>query len=287
MLRPAIEGDAARIDAFLAPMTETSLFLRGNLARHGLFNRDHPHGTAYFLWEEEGAIRAVFGCTNGGFLLCQAPDAPGAFWAALPVALEGRRVLGMTGLAGQVEQTISALKIPQDAIILNNLEPLYVLDFGDLVLPAKADTRPATKDDLPLLERWFSGYIADTEPQFPAGQIAERAGATAQRAVDIADTRLLTEHGTPLAMAAVLSRADDTVQVGAVYVPPSHRGAGRGGAVVAAHMADLRAKEGVQKAVLFAHNPTAARAYERIGFRRIGTARIIRLSSPWKVTPCP
>ena len=287
MIRPARDGDAARIDAFLKPMTETSLFLRGNLDRHGLFERDHPHGTTYFLWEDAGSIRAVFGCTNGGFLLCQAPDAPATFWAALPQALTGWELIGMTGIETQVGATMAALAIPAETIALNHLEPHYALNMGDLAVPEGATLRPAGAADYTLLERWFTGYIRGTEPGFPADQVAQRAAATAQRAIEIADTRLLIEQGKPCAMTAVSSRADDTVQVTGVYVPPPCRGAGRGGSVVAAHLADLGAHDGVKKAVLFAHNPIAARTYERIGFRRIGTARILRLKTPWKVGPCP
>ena len=287
MLRTAKEGDAARIDAFLAPMTETSLFLRGNLARYGLFDCDNPHGTQYFLWEEDGEIRAVFGHTNGGFLLCQAPEAPNAFWAAVASQMVGRSVIGMTGVAKQVEKTLSALQIPPAAISLNDLEPHYALEMAHLTVPENATIRRVDQSDHPRLTAWFRGFITDTEPPSAATQIEQRAGPTAQRAIDIADTRLLIEEGIPCAMTGALSRAGDTVQVGAVYVPPEFRGMGRGSAVVAAHMADLHAREGVQKAVLFAHNPIAARAYERIGFRQFGTARIVRLHEPWKVTPCP
>lgn len=287
MLRQAAEADAPAIDAFLAPMTDTSLFLRGNLARHGLSDNSHPHGTAYFLWEDRGAIRAVFGCSNGGYLMCQAPDAPPGFWSALPAALSGRRVTGMTGLTEQVGRTLDALGLRAHHFTLDHHAPILALDLRALPVTPEPAIRAATSDDLPLLESWFRGYIADTEPDRPARQVAEEALTAAHRAVHTADTRLLIEDDTPRAMAAVLSRAGDTVQVGTVYVPPEHRDAGRAGTVVAAHLADLRDRSGVTSAVLFAHNAAAARAYERIGFRHIATARIVKLATPQEIAPCP
>ena len=283
MLRPARKGDAARIDAFLEPMTETSLFLRGNLARHGLFERAHPHGTRYFVWEEGGDIRAVFGCTNGGYLMCQAPDPPDEIWAAFAQALDGVTICGMTGIAHQVEKTLDALELPDDAFSLNHLEPLYQLDLSGLAEPRGAQIRRADASDVDLLRDWFRGYVQDTEPYRDAGDVAKQAEANAERAVTTNDTRLLIEDDEPRAMTAINARAGGTVQVGGVYVPPECRGRGLGGRVVAAHLADLRSTGDVQSAVLFAFDGRAAKTYERIGFRQIGTVRIARLRQPIEV----
>ena len=91
-----------------------------------------------------------------------------------------------------------------------------------------------------------------------------------------------TPAGVPVAMSAVNARLPDMVQIGGVYVPPELRSRGRGGAVVAAQLLEERAR-GVREAVLFANNDAAARAYERIGFARVGSYRVAILER--QVTP--
>ena len=81
-LRIAGAQDAAAIDAFLASYSATSMFLRGNLAKHGTDDRMAPHGTKFYLTVQVGQITAVFGITNSGYLRAQAPDAPDVAWAA-------------------------------------------------------------------------------------------------------------------------------------------------------------------------------------------------------------
>ena len=69
------------------------------------------------------------------------------------------------------------------------------------------------------------------------------------------------------------------MQVGGVYTPPGLRGRGQARRAVALHMQELRG-EGVQTAILFASGAAACRAYEAIGFRRIGTYSLAILEEP-------
>jgi len=202
MILPAQPGDEKRIDAFLSPFTETSMFLRGNLASHGLFELKHPHGTRYFVWENAGRIRGVFGRTNGGYLMCQAPDAPDEIWAAFARALNGMIIFGMTGVAEQVEKSLSALGLNETDFTLNHLEPLYQLETAQTETAPGATIRRAVPDDLPLLTDWFHGYVQDTEPSRDAESAMKHAKSNAERAVTMIDTRLLIESDEPRAMTA-------------------------------------------------------------------------------------
>ena len=58
-LRIAGAQDAAAMDAFLAGYPATSMFLRGNPAKHGTDDRMAPHGTKFYLTEKDGQITAV------------------------------------------------------------------------------------------------------------------------------------------------------------------------------------------------------------------------------------
>ena len=142
--------------------------------------------------------------------------------------------------------------------------------------------RKPLADDFALLMQWFDGYAQDTGIAPTDGSSGKDAAAvfTAHEAA-----RILEQGGTPVAMTSLNAQVADTVQVGGVYVPPGMRGQVLGGAVVAAQLAELRS-QGTRLAILFAANVLAARAYERIGFRHIGSYEIALLKSPHKVGSC-
>lgn len=279
-LREAQNEDTPALQSFLAQHAETSMFLRGNLAAHGLGNTSHRHGTTYWIWGTPH-IKGVIGCSNGGYLMCQAPNAPSGFWMAAADMLQGRSVNGITGAPAQVEAWIAALGLATGAFSLRKNEPLYRLSLDQLIPSVAPDVhlREPVQLDLPLLADWFEGYATDTG-------IAPMGGASgvasAQMFAVHSAARVLVREETPVAMTSLNAELDEIVQVGGVYVPPALRGQGLGGAVVAAQLTELRGK-GVQTAVLFAASAAAARAYERIGFAHIGSYEICLLKSAFTV----
>ena len=283
VLRRAVQKDSVAIEAFLAQHPETSMFLRGNLAAHGLDNSEHRHGTSYWF-EERGGITGIIGCTNGGYLMCQAPTAARSFWDRAAEVLLDRNIEGLTGVPAQVNAWIGALGLKSDAFSIKVTEPLYRLPLDALREPDMANLvlRKPLADDFALLMQWFDGYAQDTGIAPTDGSSGKDAAAvfTAHEAA-----RILEQGGTPVAMTSLNAQVADTVQVGGVYVPPGMRGQGLGGAVVAAQLAELRS-QGTRLAILFAANVPAARAYERIGFRHIGSYEIALLKSPHKVGSC-
>ena len=276
-LRQAVQADAAGLEAFLARHAETSMFLRGNLAAHGVENCSHRHGTTFWLYENDG-ITGVVGCSNGGYLMCQAPDAKDDFWFAAARALAGRKIAGMTGVPEQVDAWISALGLAEECFGVRDIDPLYHVQLDNLILPDTAQflLRRPVAQDASLLAGWFDGFAQDTG-MMPAGGMSGAVAAEAFIANNAA--RLLIIDGTPVAMTSVNAAVGTTVQIGGVYVPPMYRGRGFGGAVVAVQLAELRL-EGVMAAILFAANAVAARGYERIGFRRIGSYALAVLKEP-------
>ncbi len=277
LLRQADNGDVPALERFLASHPETSMFLRGNLEAHGIGSTDHRHGATYWLHERDG-IAGVVACTNGGYLMCQAPHADATVWRSAVSAVAGRRVAGITGVPDQVNAWADALGLTPDAFSVKETEPLYRLKLDDLSVPdvAGLHLRKPHGDDIPTLVDWFDGYARDTG-------IAPTDGASGQSAAGVfADhpaARILERGGAAVAMASLNARAAETVQVGGVYVPPAVRGQGLAGAVVALQLAELR-ELGAQVAILFAANAAAARAYERIGFQQIGSYEVALLKTP-------
>ena len=278
--RKAGTGDVAALEGFLSQFSETSMFLRGNLAAYGLGDSDHRHATTYWVHETRG-IDAVVACTNGGYLMCQAPNGDAAFWAAAASAIEGRKIADITGVPTQVDAWANALNLGLDQFSVKETEPLYRLALEDLQLPQLTgqNLRKPEEVDKKMLADWFDGYAQDTGIT-PTDGASSDVAAAVFTANDAA--RILERDGVAVAMTSLNARAAETVQIGGVYVPTAIRGQGLAGAVVAAQLSELCAS-GTTTAILFAANAAAARAYEGIGFQRVGNYEIALLKTPFEV----
>jgi GNAT superfamily N-acetyltransferase len=251
------------------------MFLRSNIARHGLTGGAHRHATAVHVAPADGAIAAVFGRTTDGMLLLQAPPPGDAFIAPWAAGVRGLPLAGITGDAGQVAALVAALDLPGGTCAVDHTEPLMEMALADLPAPLPGLTlRPAGKADIPLLTDWFAGYLIDTGLA-PSGDaaLASQAAGRAQDAVGGA-VRLLCRGQSAIGMAAINARAGSDVQVGGVFVPRGLRGQGLGRAATAAVLAEARG-QGAQRACLFANNAAAVRAYAALGFRTVGQYRIL------------
>jgi RimJ/RimL family protein N-acetyltransferase len=279
-LRKAGDGDAVNLAAFLGEYPETSMFLRGNLASHGLGVSNHRHSTTYWLLESQ-CIEAVVACTKGGYLMCQAPNGDAAFWDAAAAVLMGRKIAGITGVPNQVDAWANALGLERAVFSVKETEPLYRLGLVDLRLPELSglQLRKPEESDKEKLADWFDGYAQDTGITPTDGASGDVAAAVFA-AHDAA--RILERDGVAVAMTSLNARVAETVQIGGVYVPTALRGQGLAGAVVAAQLFELRTM-GTTTAILFAANAAAARAYERIGFQRVGDYEIALLKTPFEV----
>ncbi|MBY6154920.1 GNAT family N-acetyltransferase [Vannielia litorea] len=279
MIRQAHPGDEARLDAFLAKHPDTSMFLRGNLAAHGLSPSDHPHASTFWLSETEaGNVRAVVGCNNDGFLMAQVPEPLPGLWEAVANALGGRKLAGMTGEDGQVQTALQGLGLANAQFTLNHDEPLYRLELDRLEDPS-AKLRPPQAGDEEMLRLWYAEHFIDTGFAPNKNEAMLDARRRAERMARSDDLRILIEDGIPVAMAGINARVADFVQLGSVHVLRSKRSRGLGRKVTAALLVEQRTK-GARTAVLFANNPAAARAYESIGFNQVGRYRISILARP-------
>lgn len=281
MLRLAEAKDIPAMRRFLARHAATAMFLRGNLAAHGTDEVEHPHGTRFYLAEEAGRIRAIGGITNSGYLMCQRGAPCEGFPSEFAKELRGRVVIGMTGQPEDVGAVLEALGCSDADFATRNLEPLYDLDLETLQVPHRPELslRMPQASDVVFLVDWFQRYHLDTGLKpVDAGE----AVALAQTFIAKADARIMLYAGQPVAMTAFNARAEESVQIGGVYVPDALRGQGYGGMIVALHLDEVR-RQDVERAILFAATEHAARAYETIGFSRIGSYEIALLAKPWTV----
>ena len=285
-------GDEARLDAFLAERPSGTMFLRSNMAAYGLVGADHAHATTYHLWEKDGRIAAVFGCTRNQNCMVHFPDPTlhDQLGQELPRVLAGQVISVITGLSSEVELAQDALGLSDPTLYkLNHDEPLYDVGLDKVTETTSHLRRPETRD-FDILNRWFDGYFEDTGLESDPQKRKAEALTRAEHAIRGEDIWLMCDDaGLPIAMAGLNARIPDTVQVGGVYVPPDHRNQGLGRKVVAKLLAH-EALEGTKRAILFANNPAAAKAYEAIGFQHIGSFRVAILrdpAAPRKAMPCP
>ncbi|MGY6695933.1 MAG: GNAT family N-acetyltransferase [Roseinatronobacter sp.] len=269
--------DKDEISSFLRRHVTTSMFLLSNLERHGIGMSDHPHATKFFLHRAADGLTGVFGCTKGGYMMCQHPglDAPTA--AAYLSCLAGQMVTGITGVADQVGCVLDACSGANPDWLLDRVEPLFALNLSELEPPAPpVPLKAPRQEDRFLLEDWFAQYLSETgfSAHSRAGTAATQRSAAAirERTVQI----YLAADGCPIGMTAVNANAARTVQIGGVFIDPAHRNKGHAGRMVAAQLTELRAC-GNEMALLFAASDAAAKAYTRIGFRRVGDYRVALL----------
>ena len=280
-MRLAGPEDAVALNCFLKAHADTSMFLRGNLAAHGTQGSGHRHATEFALFEEAGDITGVVGLTRGGYLMAQVPALPNDL-SKLAALWAGRTVLGMTGDAGQVPPVLAALGLTDVPVQLEADEPLYARELADLPV-LDGELRAPRPDDEARLRLWFREYALDTGQSPDAPDAAEAADTRAAQVVaEPGAVRLLIERGLPVAMTGFNAVLPDMVQVGGVYVPRDRRNQGYARRAVGLHLLEARAA-GVRRAILFAASAPAARAYEGLGFIRVGTYRVCLFATPHRI----
>jgi GNAT superfamily N-acetyltransferase len=189
--------------------------------------------------------------------------------AALPLLLDA--------LAGHVvDQLVAPVAAAQFCSARLGLDHLcthlvnYVLGAPPAAHTAHGEVRQHTSDSMPLLADWIVAF--ENECHFPA------------RGLDVVKTML--EQGLPplgnrhydywsvdqeFVAVAGMTMAGATARIGPVYTPPTHRGQGYAGALVA-QVARAALENGAQQVCLYADaaNATSNTLYQRIGFVRMG-----------------
>ncbi len=291
LIRELCPVDEAALEAFLLPRMATSMFLLGNMRSSGLIYNGQPYTGTYVAAFENGAIVGVVAHYWNGNLLLQAPVHVRALWRAAVKASQ-RPIEGLIGPGDQVRVVKAALNLTDAGLKMDQPEALYSLDLNVLKMPEALRTgevlgRRVEVQDLKLLTQWRVGYEIEALGEEDTPQLWEKCRASAERAVEGRDTWILEAGGRPVATSAFNTRTKEAVQVGGVWTPPELRCRGYARCVVAQSLLDARDEitaAGVREpqAILFtgADNIPAQRAYEALGFRRIGDYYILLFKRP-------
>jgi GNAT superfamily N-acetyltransferase len=264
----------------LTARIEQAMFPLSNLRRHGLtkgaFASDHDHATR--VWRTGDSLIAL---TQSGMILPLLDGTPDL--SGLKAALYGLTVSGIVGPAASARPILAALGLDHLSTNTNRDEPGFTLDLDTLAVPDFPGTslRPITPKDLPLLTDWRETYIGEV-----LGLTGPDARATAE--ADLASYlardshRVLLYQDQPVALTGFNAILPEIVQVGGVFTMPELRGKGYARRAVALHLAEARAK-GTSRAVLFAANAAAARAYRAIGFQPAADFTLFLLATPTRI----
>jgi len=132
--------------------------------------------------------------------------------------------------------------------------------------PAAGRLRTALPDELYLLVCWLADFEREAEV---SGEMEEELVAARIARGEL----LLWEDREPVSLVGTNRPVAGVVRVGPVYTPPVHRARGYASSAVAA-ASRLALEAGAHTCMLFTDlaNPTSNGIYERIGYRRVGSA---------------
>jgi RimJ/RimL family protein N-acetyltransferase len=285
MIREAGPEDQPAVEALLSRQIDGAMFPLANLRSHGLargdFASDHEHAVRVWRLDDDSLVAL----TRGGMLLPLLSGRPDL--SPLRPALHGLTVTGAVGPASSDRPLLSALGLDRQPTQVNRDEPGFSLDLSHLRTPdlPGAALKPATETLRTTLVAWratYQGEVLGTSPD----DAQKRAEADIDAYLARDSHRVLVLDGQPVAMTGFNAILPEIVQVGGVYTPPHLRGRGYARQAVALHLAEARTS-GVARAVLFAANDAAARAYSAIGFQPSQPFALVLFHTAITMEPCP
>ena len=151
----------------------------------------------------------------------------------------------------------------------------------DAIRTGRVIGRRCGPGDEEVLGQFTLDYRIESLHERPSAELTRRIREGAKKDCRSQRRWVLVAGGEVVACTGFNARIEEAVQVGGVYTPPKLRGRGYGRCVVAASLRDVHA-EGIGRAVLFTglQNVAAQRAYDAIGFQRIGAYRTILFHEP-------
>lgn len=280
--RLLLPADAALLEAFLVQHRDSSMFLRSNARRGGLVDRGKYLQATYVGCFRDGELIGVAAHCWNGMVLVQAPEAGLAETVYATVKHSRRGVNGFSGPVEQIHAARQALGFDQVPTQLEEQETLFALQLTDLVVPealrdGTLECRPPLPEERQLLGDWRLGFDIESLNVKATDSARKRAGESVDAQIAEGNAWVVIAQGTPVSYSAFNAVLPDIVQLGGIYTPPEQRGRGYAKAGVAGSLLVARAR-GVTRAVLFTKNPSAVRAYEAVGFRRIGEYGLVLLA---------
>lgn len=282
-------GDEWMLEPFLLERLDSSAMLLSNLRKGGIIDEGKPRQATYLAAMDGSKVVGVVSLTRAGTLLPQAPVMLDALVRTM-AAIGPREIEGVIGLADQVMRTTQVLSLPlgrHEVVLMDSQEHLYGLTLAEMQLPPQLEQghfkcRKVEARDVPLLTDWMMAFNMESmNRRLPRQEVEANLLENAEEH----DNRWVLEvDGQIVATTGFNATAAEIVQVGGVYTPPELRRRHYARSAVAGSLLEAKAN-GVGRGVLFTaiENTPAQRAYEALGFKRLGEFRIVLYKRP--VTP--
>ncbi|MDX1924728.1 MAG: GNAT family N-acetyltransferase [Rickettsiaceae bacterium] len=180
------------------------------------------------------------------------------------------------------EFLIKELGISSSSFRVNRNEGLYEMNLETLNQVSLEDSmKVVVAQDLSknILTTWMQTYYIEALGFVNDAYLEQKVQEFWKLRLKKNDSWVLLLNGTPVALSAFRARLEDMVQVGPVWTPPEYRNRGFARLLVNYTLQQEKLKA-IKKAVLFAHNPAAIKAYVSVGFKKIRTYRIALLAKP-------
>jgi GNAT superfamily N-acetyltransferase len=275
MIREAGPADRDAVEAFLLAHIDVAMFPMTNLRNFGIGQADFasPHQNAARFWLLGPGIKGVVAATRRGMIMAVLPN--GGDLSGLMRALSGVAISGAVGDAVATRAVIAALGLSQVPMRRDADEPGFSLSLAKLRVPMVADTELILPSDAEreLLIGWRAAYHGEIMGT-PGDEAVAIAARDVAAYIAAGSHRVLLVGREPVAMTGFNAALPEIVQIGGVYVQPDRRGRGFARLAVALHLVEART-QGVTRAVLFAANDAAARAYRSIGFEPNGAMAVV------------
>jgi predicted GNAT family acetyltransferase len=283
-IRQLQTGDEILLERFLSHHAETTMFMRYNLQAAGLnYQQESYHGEYFGSFDNAGAINGVLAHYWNGNIMMQATDRHLLkdlvhLWR--PTI--SRPVAGILGADDQAETVIQELNLTNAPYSINRTEGLYSLDLNTLSMPPSAKRYTMVKAqaiDRAVLAQWLKAYNIEALGARDGDALEQQVNNHINKILQEARAWVLLVESQPVSLCGFNATLPDMVQVGPVWTPPDQRGQGFARALVALALRQAE-QQGIKKAILFTDNPAATKAYEVIGFKKIGVYRLALLQEP-------
>jgi len=288
MTRKLKVGDEEKVESFLSKFAEYTMFMRSNLLRAGFeFNDEIYQGDYLGSFNQEGDIIGILAHYWNGNIMMQAQDDEVLDTLVCQFKKNAHRpVAGIIGEHNQVMSVIHKLDLMEAPYSLNRKEGLYYLSLKSLCQPkmlasSSYELIEASKLKRDILSEWITGYQIEAFGAVNDEKLPQRVKEQVEGLVR-GDCWVLKVDDKAVSLSGFNATLPEIVQIGPVWTPKRYRCLGYARTLIALVLQSAM-KRGVKKAILFTDNPPAAKAYEAIGFNKIGSYHLALLKSPMKL----
>ena len=284
-VRLLADKDKSLLDSFLSPYTPFAYFMRSNAKVGGIVYEGKQYQADYFGYFENNELKGVLAHHFVGGLQIFAPIKSSRVLLAKEFmqyrSKNPRKITIILGPLDDVQDMCEVLGINEEHFRYSGgHEFLYQLDLSDLK-PIKSDliTRRANEQDLAKLIILDNEYAIEGLGEAKDRKVSDETSARIRLRLSEGSVFVLEKDGDILSFSCAHGFLPDWKWVGPVYTPPKLRGQGYAKTITAASL-NIVKSEGVKYAGLFARNPIAMQAYEKLGFKQIGDWKMDLLKEP-------